>query len=841
MSSSGLIAARKRLENALKRYDIPTESEPKQVSKCEDGVLLLSLLQSRLNWTNATFARYKTDPIQQPKRTSNTRRKWPNMKYLGTCTLQLGAHLYENTNFFEATRSDSWKDIAIKQGLMKPPIIPVADVTKDNKLESDPMPDLVTTETEKNAPIAPKEAQDVVMEEADKPVNTVSEQNTTTEVEKRKPTEQTQIQAEPNTKEDPVLETQTNVGNTSAVREVPTTNVESQSSTSSEPQQTNTFNVTESELPQPQPQPQPQPEEAPDEKLKFVDIVFELKEFPNERFIFPKEAIIQTTLTGPNPEDCLIIASFVLPLDLTQTEEFFQKPKEKILKYGDTCQLPCIKDYYNQNTTRETRTTADTSLTLDSYQPVNIRMTCAHITTANALKEYVHKTEIVRKNMKDKLKFFPKRKFLKFDVSDDPTRQNEIRELIKRASVALDISTGPVQAEKKRNEILNAIRLGKRERDEKFESELPKHKLNARDDGFMKCAYCSTKQTSMWRAGPGGHGTLCNSCGIQWNRGEILVDAPVISKEEEKRLWKERKEKERIAEALELEKAEKEEERLKKKIKHHHSGGSSSHHQDFSYNSSTFAAQLLQKRHLQKQANLPPGTTTVAVASTSAASATNNPLSANPSVVIAQQSKPEAKKALPSKSKMNQAKATESNVPTTTSASPLPSSTANHAPAVIIAQQPGQAQAPPQTQQQAAAPVPLSLYSPAGIPLPTLSIDFAGHLQFAHPNCGITLLDRHFSVRLFKDGCDQTTIEFDKKDLTNAIFEVVTEGEAALKREVLKMKIVPADVKKIAAFGKNMKIDKKHGVNIRFLEKLDPSGGAVVQRILQRWLVTAPQ
>lgn len=36
MSSSGLIAARKRLENAIKKYDIPTEPEPKQVDKCEE-------------------------------------------------------------------------------------------------------------------------------------------------------------------------------------------------------------------------------------------------------------------------------------------------------------------------------------------------------------------------------------------------------------------------------------------------------------------------------------------------------------------------------------------------------------------------------------------------------------------------------------------------------------------------------------------------------------------------------------------------------------------------------------------------------------------------------------
>lgn len=361
----------------------------------------------------------------------------------------------------------------------------------------------------------------------------------------------------------------------------------------------------------------------------------------------------------------------------------------------------------------------------------------------------------------------------------------------------------------------------------------------------MKCAYCSTKQTSMWRAGPGGHGTLCNSCGIQWRKGQILKDAPVISPEEEKRLLREKKEKERIAEALEMEKAEKEEEKLRKKAERQSGSSSHHHHHDFSSTSGTFAAQLLQQRNRQKQANIPPNTTVAVTATiTTPASNVNTPSTTNlpsPAVVV-QQAKAniEAKKALPSKSKETQpSKTSDNNVPIA-SAPPPPKAVGSAASSSAVTQKTAQSQAKAQPQQQA-PPVPLSLYSPAGIPLPTLSIDFAGHMQFAHPNCGITLLDRHFSVRLFKDGCDQTTIEFDKKDLTNAVFEVVTEGEAALKREVLKMKIVPTETKKITAFKKNMKIDKKNGVNIRFLEKLDPSGGAVVQRILQRWLVTAPQ
>lgn len=407
--------------------------------------------------------------------------------------------------------------------------------------------------------------------------------------------------------------------------------------------------------------------------------------------------------------------------------------------------------------------------------------------------------------------------------------------------------------------------------------------MNARDDGFMKCAYCSTKQTSMWRSGPNGHGTLCNSCGLQWRQGEILVGAPVISPEEEKRLLKEKRERDKVAEALELERAEREEEKLKKKAErqggsHHH------HHHDISYTSGTFAAQLLQQRSRQRQANIPSAsapapsiatppvlnnvistpaaaaaaTTTPPIAATAATIAISPPsavASASsvsvadpaPSAIVQQpktntETTKKAPRARKSKAETANAKKAITSAPPASASAPAAATTgaASSATPQQATQQQTQAQVPAQTQQQP-APVPLSLYNPAGIPLPTLSIDFAGHLQFAHPNCGITLLDRDFSVRLCKDGCEQTTVKFEKKDLTNAVFEVVTEGEAALKREVLKMKIVPATAKKITAFGKTMKIDKKNGAHIRFLEKLDPSGGAVVQRILQRWLVTEPQ
>lgn len=61
--------------------------------------------------------------------------------------------------------------------------------------------------------------------------------------------------------------------------------------------------------------------------------------------------------------------------------------------------------------------------------------------------------------------------FIKYDLSEDPTNLTEVQDLLKRAMTVPDIATGPIMAEKKRNEILNAIQLGKRPRDEKFEAE----------------------------------------------------------------------------------------------------------------------------------------------------------------------------------------------------------------------------------------------------------------------------------------------------------------------------------------------------------------------------------
>jgi hypothetical protein len=135
-----------------------------------------------------------------------------------------------------------------------------------------------------------------------------------------------------------------------------------------------------------------------------------------------------------------------------------------------------------------------------------------------------------------------------------------------------------------------------------------------------------------------------------------------------------------------------------------------------------------------------------------------------------------------------------------------------------------------------------SVTSGAGIPLPTLSIVFSDTIAFTHPNCGVALLEDIFSIKLRKDGFDDTTIDIHKNFLQQSEFNIVFEGDA--RREILVMTATLSSREVVSRFDQVL-IDpestaKQHDVKIRFLEKLDPSGGGVVKRILERWVTANP-
>ncbi|RCI04655.1 hypothetical protein CU098_011851 [Rhizopus stolonifer] len=700
MSSSALIAARKRVETSLKKIEIPTQDDPEKAEDCSNGSLYLSLLQSRFNWSTSVFVKYKPDSEQQPRRAVITRRKWPNMKYIGHCTLHAGPHLFEDTIFYEANRFESWTDIITAHQNVKSP----SKKKKPNK-ESD------------------KELED---------------QESTDSVEKQ---EGQKIESE-----SPMESTETAMNIDS-----------SQKDNNEEETVTDDMQLDPTEN-----------HDAPQHVLKWTDIVFELKDVPSERFVFPKESLVSV-----NDDPLQLRASFTLPLDPAIADEFFGEPINKILKYGHTCNIEYVQNIIKAENHKP-------KLTYEQYEPTNILLSNINSELVDALKKTVDDSREVKKILSLKAGLFPRKKYIQYS---NTTKMNEMEALLNRILTMPDLLTGPIMAEKKRNEILNAIKLGKRERDEKFEAELPKTKLpGVRDESILRCSYCATKYTTMWRSGPGGHGTLCNSCGIQWKREEILKGASMISLNEERKVLKEKRERDRQSEALEMERTERENKKHQKKQERGTIDMAVLDSQ--TDNTSTFAAQLIQQRQA-KSKNI-------------SSSPVNNESLQKLAPVCTSKQTPN----------------------TTLISAPLPK--------VFTSTQTANTLQPAQS---------YSLYSSGGIPLPTLSVDFGGTLVFAHPNCGITLLDSFFSIRLCKDGHEPMLIQFDKKELADSVFQVLNEGGLQNPREVLKM-IVATEPKKITAYGSTATVDKEYPITVRFLEKLDPSGGAVVQRILQRWLIT---
>jgi hypothetical protein len=201
------------------------------------GVLFLAILKSRLNWSNSIFAKYRHDNVQQPRRAANTRRKWPNMRYIGTYTLQLGPHIFPETTFYEAIRKELWTDVGIAAGVMKPEDVP--------KLEPADIP--LPTSSSNSQP-------DVVMQEASQTLT--NSENLV----------------------DPALTASQSAMNAT---QSPTEQINSPTKSTNIP--SNHTTTTES-IPQ---------KEVSDSILVYHDIVFEFKEAPNERFILPKDAIAE--------------------------------------------------------------------------------------------------------------------------------------------------------------------------------------------------------------------------------------------------------------------------------------------------------------------------------------------------------------------------------------------------------------------------------------------------------------------------------------------------------------------------------------------------------------------
>jgi hypothetical protein len=140
---------------------------------------------------------------------------------------------------------------------------------------------------------------------------------------------------------------------------------------------------------------------------------------------------------------------------------FFDTPTNKILKHGSSCNM----EYVQRILVTEKQ---DSKLTYDRYEPVNLLLSNVNAEITEGLKSVLHDPKEVKKRLSLKATLFPQKRYIQYSSN---SKMNEIETLLNRILTVPDIITGPIMAEKKRNEILNAIKLGKRERDEKFEAE----------------------------------------------------------------------------------------------------------------------------------------------------------------------------------------------------------------------------------------------------------------------------------------------------------------------------------------------------------------------------------
>lgn len=172
----------------------------------------------------------------QPRRAANTRKKWPNMKFIGTYTLHLGPHAFPETNFYEAYRMESWTNVGVAAGVIKPITAPKAEVVDTPNLTASDasqhlpptQPDLTMTEASQQSVVSDDaDAPHVIIDDSsDMPIDTLKDASSQ-----------------------------------------PPSNVSPMSDVSQSPNGAS--------------------------KLVHYDIVFEFKEVPNERFVLPKEAIAE--------------------------------------------------------------------------------------------------------------------------------------------------------------------------------------------------------------------------------------------------------------------------------------------------------------------------------------------------------------------------------------------------------------------------------------------------------------------------------------------------------------------------------------------------------------------
>ncbi|RUS33685.1 hypothetical protein BC938DRAFT_470578 [Jimgerdemannia flammicorona] len=946
-------------------------------------------MQSRQAWTNSIFQKYRPDPIQQPKRSNHSRKKWPCMRPLGVCTLTIGPHTFHETTFYEAMRTE-----VIEEPVVSPAPLPQSSTGEPDSVNPTHPLETSATTTLANISVVPTTEQGganpitAVTTLTNMSVVPTGDQARATQIPdaEEKTSEAQPMEIVPNSPQPPhqvtvateqslteeQQRTETPHPATQALTPAPSTESSStpmNDQAAAEIAAVQTVFVTPWAIETAAQDPVagqailPLPLTAFNDMMtgerrviEHYDVVFEFQENSSERFIFPKDAIVEATNMAAPFE---ILASFHLPAADAASHSFF-------------------KDQAHQHHTRK------------SHQATTVRVSGVSPEVLAALRRAVNDVTTVYGGMIEKMRHLPNRVYMQYQLPAD-LPSGLIEEMGVKALLAppTPSANGPSKYEKRRSEAGIDNRNAKRSRmmigidDEvqrRYSGKLSTPRSTSRtglglaaaaavsplavksDDGALKkCAYCGSRSTPMWRRGPGGAGTLCNACGVKWKHGKILQGAafdglgsmamlpntptPTSAKAKTKRHSVSgvianggssvAKGKRRMSEGEDSEAA------LSggKRSSHVNEAGPPMASVDTAHllllqrqeYARVVAAQLhaegvhnvdalggnkstgtlergsgnnasgsgkgvaspLKKRFSAKavdqgnQMVYPAGALNLAsvmpanVAASIAATLSIVGEAGQSSATIATigSARPHSRipvsipnQYYPSNSRSSPATPSPitpimsgvnvppnfasvrpmASAPTPTTASGQRPPLHTFLPTAPAYQQPAPAAASVTTATHTAAPTSRLMSSaPAptaasasvssnsaassGIPLPTLSIAFGPHnAYFTHPNCGVTLFDDHFEIKLQKEGHQRTNIEVWKESVESSEFEILREGADG--REVLLMRATVAQY--MTRFDSELLNPERSetAVVFRFLEKLDPNGGAVVRRILERWL-----
>ncbi|OZJ04987.1 hypothetical protein BZG36_01774 [Bifiguratus adelaidae] len=788
MTATTVAANKKKQENGgVRNVALPTVESEKEANDGEksiatSGVLLLSLLQSRQNYLSRIFPSYIEDPVQQPKRVSTSRRKWPNMKYLGHGTVHLGPHIFLDTTFYEARRQEMKSQ-------------PPPNVVNDSQAE--------ISNSESTARPAP--GPDVGAPSSDTgtgPLKTVFKFVTGEDLKA-------------------AVEKSSNAATSKEKLISSASSVEKHTVPSDANVNRDAFNSNANQTLQSQ-------EESP--AAEVVDIVFEFKENPGERFVLPRKAIFDAVTFVPPLE---ILLSFHLPLEPYTLPSFLSSPQAK-------------SEHRKSSKTIQNQPSYATTMRISGISDVLFAGICRHIGSVGGRQQHYEMTT-------EKMRRIPSRQYLRYKLSDtvgndtyeeialstffaanqpyQRSRTSTSRMARVRTLSVHDLEGSPAKRARIKSDRRSDFTIQRAARPAIPEnpyaityqprkppvrrSPIPLPTLKARSSprppisrqstpadsgGIKKCGYCGTRSTPMWRRGPHGAGTLCNACGVKWKQGKILRGVEITYDQDSGNEGR----------------------------------GSTPFSDDGGLTPSPSSSTPIKQVNLEIVVPPVPSEATDSIGDKAPEKREKLMQVAIEHVEIPQATRTKSRSRSGNGKSANEiARNGFTKIVSVDSGSDSPVT------------KPRKAANTKQTKKQnitTSAPVQANRSippsspdaNPTAIPLPTLSVEFPQiDTKFIHPQCGVTLFGTQLQIRLQKEGHDKTAFVVAKQVIQQVSFEVVKEEDD---REVL-----------IASMHINLHVNRfdenllhpglgRSLVRIRFLEKLDQQGDGVVKRILERVL-----